>query len=383
MSHAFSAENHPVPFIDLRAQRQRLADPISASISRVLQHGEFVLGPEVGTLEKALGQFCGAEEVITCANGTDALALVLMAKELASGQAVFCPSFTFAATAEVIAWFGAIAIFVDVDPRTFNIDVSSLEAGMEVAKRKGLHAVGVITVDLFGQPCDYESIEPFCEKHGMWLLADAAQSFGACYKGRNVGTIGAATTTSFFPAKPLGCYGDGGAIFTNERGLAELLRSLRVHGQGIDKYDNVRIGMNSRLDTLQAAILIEKLSIFADEVGRRNAIAFRYSEALSDLAVTPTVLEGCVSVWAQYTIKVDAEKRDTLAGALKSQGIPTAIYYAKPLHMQSAYRHFPVAGNGLPISEKIAQQVISLPMHAYLEPEVQDRIVQMVRSALR
>ena len=372
-----------IPFIDLEAQRQRLRAPIDAALSRVLEHNQFILGPEVRTLEHELAQFCGAKHVISCANGTDAIALVLMAQGVGPGHAILCPSFTFAATAEAVAWVGATALFVDVRADTFNIDPNSLELGIDTAKKQGLVPVGLISVDLFGQPCDYERIEPICNRHGLWLLSDAAQSFGASYNERKVGTIGLATTTSFFPAKPLGCYGDGGAICTDDPLLSQLLRSLRVHGEGVDKYDNVRVGLNSRLDTIQAAILIEKLKIFNEEIKHRNIIAERYHAELADLAVTPTVLDGCTSIWAQYTIRVDAGKRDALASGLQAEGIPTAIYYRKPLHLQPAYRHCPTAGNGLPISESIAQEVVSLPMHAYLGAADQARIIEAVRRALR
>jgi len=240
----------------------------------------------------------------------------LMAKGLRPGQAVLCPGFTFAATAEVVPWLGATPVFVDVDPVTFNIDATSLEIGIATAKQQGLVPVGVIPVDLFGQPADYDAIERVCAAHGLWILADAAQSFGASYRDRKVGTFGFATTTSFFPAKPLGCYGDGGAIFTDDPELAATLRSLRMHGEGVDKYDNVRIGMNGRLDTIQAAVLIEKLKIFADEIAARNVIAARYGEALADVAVVPRLSRGCTSVWAQYTIKVGPAQRARLAQGL-------------------------------------------------------------------
>ncbi|MGI8524791.1 MAG: DegT/DnrJ/EryC1/StrS family aminotransferase [Pseudolabrys sp.] len=372
----------PIPFIDLGAQRHRLGDRIDKAIARVLAHGQYIMGPEVHALEADLGRFCGASHVISCANGTDALALVLMAKDLKPGEAVLCPSFTFAATAEVVAWFGATPVFVDIHPDTFNIDAASLESGRLAANKSGLHTVGVIPVDLFGQPADYEPIEGFCKKHNLWLLSDAAQSFGASYRDRKAGTIGTATSTSFFPAKPLGCYGDGGAIFTDDASLADIMRSLRNHGAGSDKYDNVRIGMNGRLDTIQAAVLIEKLKIFADEIALREKVVERYNSALAEVATVPRVLSGCSSTWAQYTIKVAPEKRDDLAAALKRQGIPTAIYYPKPLHRQTAYRDFPVAGNGLPISDAIAREVISLPMHPYLDPAIQDRIAAAVCNAL-
>lgn len=372
----------PLPFIDLAAQRRYLGNRIDTAIARVLEHGQFILGPEVGLLESELGQFCGAREVVSCANGTDALALVLMAKGIGGGDAIFCPSFTFAATAEVVAWFGATPVFVDVQADTFNIDPASLETAVTTAKQNRLAPVGVISVDLYGQPADYEALEPICSAHGLWLLADAAQSFGASFNERKVGTIGLATATSFFPSKPLGCYGDGGAVFTDDAELAVTLRSLRMHGEGVDKYDNVRIGMNARLDTIQAAVLIEKLKIFKQELEQRDAIATRYSRALADVVAVPTVRENCTSVWAQYTIRVDAAKRDMLAKALKSEGIPTAIYYRIPLHRQSAYRHYPAAGNGLPVSDMLAREVISLPMHPYLSPDVQDRIIASIRGVL-
>ena len=371
-----------IPFIDLAAQRNRLGRVVDDAIARVLAHGQYILGPEVRILEADLAQFCGAKEVVSCSNGTDALALILRARGIKAGDAVFCPSFTFAATAEVVAWFGATPIFIDVFPDTFNMDPSSLERGIATAKQLGLKPACAIPVGLFGQPADYDAIEAICAKHKIWILDDAAQSFGATYKNRKIGKIGLATATSFFPAKPLGCYGDGGAIFTDDKELAEVLRSLRVHGQGVDKYDNTRIGINGRMDTIQAAILIEKLKIFAEEIEKRQVIATRYNEGLKDVAVVPRVMSGCVSTWAQYTIKIGKGRRDAVAAALKERGIPTAIYYPKPLHQQTAYRHYPSAGNGLPVSDVIAQEVLSLPMHPYLAPDLQDRIIQATRDAI-
>ena len=371
-----------IPFIDLVAQRRRLGSAIDEAILRVVDHCGFILGPEVTQLEAALAEFTGAREVISCASGTDALVLVLMAKGVKAGDAVFCPSFTFAATAEAVALLGATPVFVDVHADTFNMDARSLESAILETKRKGLYAVGVIPVDLFGQPADYDALLPVAEEHGLWVLCDAAQAFGATYKGRQLGTFGAVTTTSFFPAKPLGCYGDGGAIFTDDAALAATIRSLRVHGQGADKYDNVRIGINGRLDTLQAAILVEKLRVFPDEVKARERIASRYSAALRGAAMTPFVADGCTSVWAQYTIRVRPEKRDVLAARLKDCGIPTAIYYAKPLHRQTAYREYRLAGGALPVSDKLATEVLSLPMHPYLEPATQDFIVEAVKTTL-
>lgn len=372
----------PIPFIDLGAQRRRLGATVDDAMLRVLDHSGFILGPEVAALERELSAFCGARHTISCGNGTDALALVLMAKGVRPGDAVFCPSFTFAATAEVVAWLGATPVFVDIHEDTFNLDANSLRAAIRTARDLDLRPVGLISVDLFGQSADYDAIRPVCEEENLWLLSDAAQSFGATYKGQRLGRYGCATTTSFFPAKPLGCYGDGGAIFTDDDELDATLRSLRVHGQGADKYDNVRIGMNGRLDTIQAAILLEKLHIFEDEIAARNRVAQRYNAALADIAVVPQMLEGCESTWAQYTIRLAPGLRDPLALALKAQGIPTAIYYPKPLHRQTAYRHYPVGGNGLPVSDRLAEEVISLPMHPYLDAATQDRIVEALRTHL-
>lgn len=372
----------PIPFIDLGAQRRRLGVSVNDAIMRVVDHGGYIMGPEVFALEADLAAFCGAKHVISCANGTDALALVLMAKDVRPGDAILCPSFTFAATAEVVAWLGATPIFVDVRDDTFNMDIESLEAGLRTAREKGLKPVGVIPVDLFGQPADYDLIEPFCEREGLWILSDAAQSFGATYKGRKIGTIGLATSTSFFPAKPLGCYGDGGAVFTDSDELAEVMVSLRIHGQGTDKYENVRVGMNGRLDTMQAAVLIEKLKIFPDEIVARDRIARRYNEALRDVAIVPEVMEGATSVWAQYTLRIPGFDRGAFQAGLKDKGVPTAIYYPKPLHQQIAYKRHPVAGNGLPVSDRIAHEVISLPMHPYLDEATQDRVIAAVRTEL-
>jgi dTDP-4-amino-4,6-dideoxygalactose transaminase len=372
----------PFPFIDLAAQQRRLGDSVERAIGRVLSHGQYIMGPEVFALERELAAFSGAKEVISCASGTDALALLLMAKGLRAGQAVLCPSFTFAATAEVVAWFGATPIFLDVEPDTFNLDPRAIALGSETARKLSLEAVGVIAVDLFGQPADYAELTQQCDAHGLWLLDDAAQSFGAEYQGRKIGTFGFATATSFFPAKPLGCYGDGGAIFTDDAKLAAILRSLRVHGQGDDRYDNVRIGMNGRMDTIQAAVLLEKLRIFPEEIEGRDRIAARYNEMLAGVAAVPVVRSDRTSIWAQYTIKVDASRRDAVAASLKAKGIPTAIYYPKPLHRQTAYEGFPCTGNGLPVSDALAQEVLSLPMHPYLESDLQDRIVEAMRAAL-
>jgi dTDP-4-amino-4,6-dideoxygalactose transaminase len=373
----------PLAFIDLQAQRRRIGPRMDAAIARVLEHGQFILGPEVQALEAELAAFTGARHAITCANGTDALALGLMAKAVRPGDAVLLPSFTFVATAEVVAWLGATPVFCDVDAATFNLAPDGLEAGRRTAAALNLRPVGVITVDLFGQAADYDRIGAFTAAHGLWLMDDAAQGFGATWQGRRLGTFGDLTATSFFPAKPLGCYGDGGAIFTDQDELAEVLRSLRVHGGGQDKYDNVRIGMNGRLDTLQAAVLLEKLRVFEAELAARQVVAQRYAAALEDVVRVPRVAPGASSVFAQYTIVLDDPgRRASLQAALRQDGIPTAIYYPIPLHRQTGYRHYPVAGNGLPVAEYLAARVLSLPFHPDLAPADQDRIVRALRRNL-
>lgn len=372
---------NPVPFIDVSAQRKRLGAKIDDAVTRVLDHCQFINGPEVTQFEADLAAYCGAKHVIGCASGTDALLMVLMAKDVGPGDAVICPTFTFCATAEVVALVGATPVFVDVDEKTFNMDAASLKRGIATAKAKGLNPRAIIPVDLFGQPADYDAIVSIAKAENLFILDDAAQGFGATYQGRRLGTFGLATATSFFPAKPLGCFGDGGAIFTDDAELAATLRSVRVHGQGSDKYDNVRLGLTARLDTMQAAILIEKLKIFDDEIEARNRVAERYAEALGDVVSVPRVADGNTSVWAQYTIRLPDGKREAFAAALSGQGIPTAIYYPKSLHQQTAYRDYPVADNGLPVSEMLSRQVISLPMHAYLDEAKQDRVIKAVRDA--
>jgi dTDP-4-amino-4,6-dideoxygalactose transaminase len=375
--------SEPVPFIDLAAQRRRLGKSVDEAVSRVLAHCQFINGPEVIQLESQLAAFSGARHVVTCASGTDALLMVLMAKGVGRGDAVLCPSFTFCATGEAVALTGATPVFVDVDEATFNMDVNSLKRGIATAIKLGLKPRAVIPVDLFGQSADHDAIGAIAEAEGMFVLDDAAQAFGASYKGRRLGTFGLVTATSFFPAKPLGCFGDGGAIFTDDAELAATLRSVRVHGQGSDKYDNVRLGLTGRLDTMQAAILIEKLKIFEDEIAARNKVAERYGRGLGNIVTVPHVASGGTSVWAQYTIRLPkGSDRDGFAATLKAQGIPTAIYYPKSMHQQTAYRDFPVADGGLPASERLSDDVISLPMHAYLDEPTQERVIKAVRGAL-
>ena len=370
-----------IAFIDLQAQRAVLGERLNEAMNGVLEHGRFIMGPEVGAFEERLAAFGQAAHAISCGNGTDALFLPLLAWGIGAGDAVFCPSFTFAATAEMVALTGASPVFVDVLPDTFNIDPDHLRRAIEEVKKAGeLTPRAIIAVDLFGQIADYPALKSIAEEHGLKLIADAAQGFGSTRDGRQAAHWADAVTTSFFPAKPLGCYGDGGAVLTNDDELAAVLRSLRVHGKGADKYDNVRIGVNSRLDTLQAAILIEKLAIFADEIERRNEVARRYDEGLAGEVTTPHVPEGVVSTWAQYTILHD--ERDALQAALKERGVPSVVYYAKPLHLQTAYRKYPVGGGSLPVTEELQGKVLSLPMHPYLDEETQDYIVSSIKQSI-
>jgi dTDP-4-amino-4,6-dideoxygalactose transaminase len=373
----------PVPFIDVAAQRRRLGAGLDQAVAKVLNHCQFLNGPEVIELEAALAAFCGARHVVSCSSGTDALLMVLMARGVGPGDAVLCPTFTFCATGEAVALTGATPLFVDVDAATFNIDAASLKRGIATARRLGLKPRAIIPVDLFGQSADHAAIAAVAADEGLFVLDDAAQGFGASYRGQRLGTFGLATATSFFPAKPLGCFGDGGAILTDDDELFEALKSVRVHGQGSDKYDNVRLGLTARLDTIQAAILLQKLSIFEDEIAARNAVAERYTNGLHNAVKVPRLADGCSSVWAQYTIRLPhGVDRDGFAATLKAQGIPTAIYYPKSMHQQTAYRDFPAADGGLPVSEKLSRDVISLPMHAYLDEPTQARIIEAVRAAV-
>lgn len=372
-----------VQFIDLKAQQDRIKPQLDARIQRVLAHGGYIMGPEVKEFETELSRFCGAKHVLGCANGTDALQLALLALNVRPGDAVFCPSFTFAATAEVVPLCGATPVFVDVEENSFNMDAASLGRSISAAKEAGLRPAGIVPVDLFGLPADYDAIEAIAESEGLWIVADGAQSCGAIYKGRRTGSIGTIATTSFFPAKPLGCYGDGGAVFTGDDNLAVVLDSLRIHGKGSDKYDNARIGLNSRLDTLQAAILLEKLAIYEDEIARRQSVAKRYTDELSDVIATPVVEENCTSVWAQYTVRAkDAAERNRLMDTLKSHGVPSMVYYPRPLHTQTAYASYVRDPTGLPVAESLAARVLSLPMHPYLPEFEQDRVIAILRSSL-
>lgn len=379
-----------IPFIDLLSQRRRIGPAIDAALMEVAASGQYIMGPAVGAFEQALCDFGQAPHALSCSNGTDALVLLMMAWGVGPGDAVFCPAFTFAATAEVVALAGATPVFIDIRPDTWTMDPDHLRAAVEAVEREGvLKPRAVIAVDLFGQPADYPALSDITHKHGLKLIADSAQGFGCTLNGQHPIHWADATTLSFFPAKPLGAYGDGGAVLMKDEALMDHLVSLRVHGQATaadaaaqgfthdPKYLNPRLGMNGRLDTLQAAVLLEKLKIFPDEIERRNRIADRYMQGLAGhVAATPVVIPGGRSVWAQFTVEHD--DRDALAAQLKAQGVPTAVYYPIPLHRQPAYRQHPVGPGGLAVTEAKAERVISLPMSAYLDEAVQDRVIAAV-----
>lgn len=371
-------------FIDLKTQLQELRPEVDRAISKVLDHGQFILGPEVQELEKELADFANVPNCITCANGTDALVLALRALGIGRGDAVIVPTFTFAATAESVCNAGATPIFVDVQSDTYNIDPESIETAIETAIQNQLTPRAIISVDLFGLPADYARLSELAKAHNLKLIADAAQSFGAKAYEKPVGSLANVTTTSFFPAKPLGCYGDGGAVFTQDQEVANQIKSLRVHGKGADKYDNISIGYNSRLDTLQAAILLVKLSRLTSEIAKKDVVAKQYSqrlsEKLSEVLTTPNVINSSKSAWAQYTVQCDPKHRQAVTAFLKDKGIPTAIYYPTPLHKSTAYKHYPKAGATLPNADLLAQSVFSLPMHAYLSDENIDLVVSTLEA---
>lgn len=369
-----------IPFIDLKAQFRVVEDEVRSAIDRVLEHGQYIMGPEVGELEAKLSEFAQVKHTISCSSGTDALLMPLMAYGVGPGDAVFTTPFTFIATAEVICLLGATPVFVDIDPHSFNMDPAALAEVIDRTKReKKLTPRGIIAVDLFGLAADYDVIEDIAKTHDLFLIADAAQSFGGTYKDRRVGSLGDVASTSFFPAKPLGCYGDGGAVFTDDDELADTMRSIRIHGKGDNKYDNVRVGINGRLDTLQAAVLLAKLRIFPDELLARDRVATRYTDGLADFVETPKVSNQCASAWAQYCVL--SERRDAIQSALKDAGIPSVVYYPKPLHAQGAFADLGYKLDDFAISAKVSERIFGLPMHPYLEPEAQDQVIAVVAQA--
>lgn len=381
----------PIGFIDLIAQRRRLGQRIDDAVLGVVNGGAYIMGPQVQEFEAKLAEFGQAKYALSCANGTDALILPLMAWGIGPGDAVFCPSFTFASTGEVMPLVGASPVFVDVLPDTYNMDPESLEAAILMIKAEGkLTPKAIIAVDLFGQPADYPKISSIAKAHGLKLIADSAQGFGCSLDGKHPIHWADVATASFFPAKPLGCYGDGGAVLTNDLSMWEIMDSLRVHGKATKsdlvgqtfahdpKYLNIRVGMNSRLDTIQAAVLLEKLAIFSEEIEMRNAVAARYNHMLEDFVNVPKVIQGGISNWAQYTIELD--ERDEFSAYAKTVGVPTAAYYPMPIHTQNVYKVYPRSPTGLRVTEEKAGKVISLPMHPYLEVPAQDHIVSCVRA---
>ncbi len=373
-----------IPFIDLKSQQARIRDKIDAGLAAVLDHGAYIMGPEITALEERLTEWSGAKHNISCSSGSDALLLALQALDLKPGQGVIVPSFTFAASAEVMPVMGAIPVFADVDPVSFNIDPSQLDSAFATARDADVEVVGIIGVGLFGQPANYQALMQYAEANNLWLIDDAAQSFGATLNHHRVGTLAHVTCTSFFPAKPLGCYGDGGAVFTDDDGIAEIIRSCRIHGMGRNKYQNVRIGMTGRLDTLQAVVLDAKLDIFAEELALRQQVADRYQDRIGNSVETPRLAVGVSSSWAQYTIKLpDGVDRDAVCSRMRASGVPTAIYYPVPMHCQPPYSHFPVAGGALQTTDRLSRCVMSLPMHPYLDADTQDVIAAALKDALQ
>ncbi len=367
-------------FIDLATQQERIRPLIETGFKKILDHGQYILGPEIKEIEEKLAAFTGRPYAISVASGTDALLMPLLAERVGPGDAVFAPTFTFIATAGAIALTGATPVFVDIDPETFNIDPVKLEEAIrKTGSAKKLTPKGIIPVDLFGQPADYKAIQAIADKHGLFVLEDAAQSFGGSQNGRKAGALARVAGTSFFPAKPLGCYGDGGMIFTDDKGIHEQLLSIRVHGQGTDKYTNVRIGINGRMDSLQAAVLLAKMTIFPEEIERRQEVAARYDRLLAGAVKTPLIRQGNTSAWAQYSVL--HPRRDEVIKKLRDNGIPTAVYYPIPLHLQEAFANLGYRQGDFPVAEKIAGEIFSLPMHPYLEPQAQEKIAEIIKQS--
>ena len=372
-----------IPFIDLATQQARIRDKVDAGIATVLGHGAYIMGPEVAALEARLAAYAGTRHCISCSSGTDALILALLAQGLRPGQGVIVPSFTFAASAEVMPVLGAVPVFAEVDYASFNLDPNGLSAALQAGRDAGIEVVGVIGVGLFGQPADYTAIRAFAAAEGLWVIDDAAQSFGATLNNTRVGQLADITCTSFFPAKPLGCYGDGGAVFVDDDEKAEIMRSCRVHGMGKTRYDNIRIGMTARLDTIQAAILDAKMDIFDDELDQRQQIAIRYAGYLDGLVETPDLTAGASSSWAQYTVKLPAgTNREAVMAHLKDHGVPSAVYYPIPMHQQPPYRRYPVSGCGMVVTTDLCERVMALPMHPYLEDAQQQQVAVVLKDAL-
>ena len=370
-----------LPFIDLESQQKEIKNGLNNAINKVLSHGIFIMGPEVKKVEEEIANLGGANYCLSCGSGTDALTIPLMASNIGRGDTVFVPSFTFTSSAEVVALRGAIPFFVDINDRTFNMDPENLEIAIKQSIKAGGNPKAIITVDLFGQPADFDAINTIAEKYKLWILDDAAQSFGATYKKKPIGSFGRVTATSFYPSKPLGCYGDGGAILTNDKELFNKMDSIRVHGYESKTRYSTYLGLTSRFDSIQAAILLEKLKIFDKECKKRNIIAEKYSSHLKDFVKTPLIIDDARSVWAQYTII--SKDRDKISSFLSSKGIPTALFYPYPLHLQKPYIKYPIPKNGLPNTERLSREVLSLPIHPYLNDETQDKIISSIQQAIK
>ena len=372
------------PFIDLASQQNRIRTEIEHNMETVLNHGQYIMGPEVTELEAALCERIGIRHAVTCGSGTDALLLALMGLHLKPGQGVIVPSFTFTASAEVMPLLGAIPVFAEIDEETFTLSPSRLQDALQSAKDAHIEVVGIMVVGLFGQPAQMDEINAFANTNGFWVLDDAAQSFGTEYRGRKTGSLTSVTCTSFFPAKPLGCYGDGGALFTDNDEIADIARSSRIHGQGVNKYQCDRLGMTARLDTMQAAVLLAKLNIFDDELRQRESIAHHYHKLLNDWVETPVCRSDVTSSWAIYTLNLPKSvDRKNMQESLSKNGIPTAIYYPIPMHLQKPYEHFPRAKFGLEVSERLAQTVLSIPMHPYLSEDAQQTISNTIIEVMK
>jgi len=378
----YSAENM-IPFIDLAAQQAHIRPQVDEALQKVLNHGQYIMGPEIAALETKLAQFTKTRHAISTSSGTDALLLCLMALGLRPGDGVIVPSFSFAASAEVMPCLGAVPIFAEVDHETFTLDPHKLDDAMAAAQAAGIRVVGIIPVGLFGQAADMVTINHFADSHGLWVLDDAAQSIGAQRDGKVVGQMAKMTATSFFPAKPLGCYGDGGAVFTDDDDLADITKSARVHGMGKNRYQYDRIGMTARMDTMQAAVLLEKLAIFPDELQRRQVLADRYHDALAGLVTPQKLANDATSSWAQYCVLLpNGTDRNTIQAALKQKGIPTAIYYTQGIHQHPPYAAYPIETGGLEVTAELCDRILALPFHAWLDDTTQDYINTRLHTAL-
>jgi len=367
-------------FIDLKAQQRVISKNIRNNVDKVLKHGSYIMGPEVFELEERLEKYSGMKYCISCSNGTDALLMALMAKGVKTGDAIFTTPFTFVATAEVIILLGVTPVFVDIDEKTFNLDTKKLEELVKNFSMSGVKPKGIIAVDLYGQAADYDEINRIALENDLFVIEDGAQSFGGTYVGRKNCSLAEIASTSFFPSKPLGAYGDGGAIFTNDSSVSDILESIRIHGKGVDKYDNIRVGLNARLDTIQAAILLAKFDVFDEEMNKRREIAKLYNELLAKIVEIPFILDKSTSAWALYTIR--SEKRDQIMKGLKEESIPFSVYYPTPLHLQKAFEFLGYRKGSFPVAEKASETVLSLPFHPYMSEKDVEKVSEIIKRVV-